>query len=142
MGSQELVGVSFSREGSTLMAEGNQALEHLSKTLNKQLAALADKEDVKVADLTGRNGLAQATKTLADAASTVYGWGEGSIPGLIVVGEISRVEPQPAKITEVRDVPPIDIKPVVDGPAPAPKPALGAGPVEDQAEVVRVAGKT
>jgi len=84
----------------------------LSKTLTKQMIALANKRGVKVEHLTGRDGLAQATKTLADAAATCYGWGEGSVPGLLLMGEVGRLESVLGDVPQVIDVQTVQPKPL------------------------------
>ena len=53
----------------------------MAKALEAEIDLLVEKAPTKRDELTGRNGTTQATKTLSDSADTVFGWGEGSIPG-------------------------------------------------------------
>ncbi len=84
-----LVVAQLPREENALSQAGDKVRETLAKSLAAQAVALSEK-GFKRADLTGRDGTAQATKTLADAAATVFGWGDTTPGGLIVVGEVER----------------------------------------------------
>ncbi len=130
-GKPGVLAVSLPREQSEVSAIGDRVRLKMAKALEAEIDLLVEKAPTKRDELTGRNGTAQATKTLSDSADTVFGWGEGSIPGLIVVGEVGAIEPEVARVTGVKSVEPvIEVQPVMDGMAPAPNPSLGAGPVE------------
>jgi hypothetical protein len=88
---------------------------------------LAEKPPTKRDELTGRDGTAQASKTLADACNVVHGWGEGTVPGIIMIGDVERVRPEelPAQVTDCQTAEPGAVQPVV----------------ETQAEVVPVASE-
>ena len=127
------------RERSELAAHDERVRLGLARVLAKQVEVFEQNPPTKRADLTGRDGMAQATKTLSDAAGNVFGWGDTQPGGLIVVGEITAmgepVQPQPAQVTDCQTVPAagqpvIDGAPVAEGlPVPEAKPSLGAGPV-------------
>jgi hypothetical protein len=102
-----VVAVSLPRERSELSVHDEKVRIGLAKSLAAQVEVMSQSPPKKVSDLTGREGLAQATKTIADAASTVFGWAEGTIPGLIVYGKVSSCPPadRVAQVTDVRTVP-------------------------------------
>ena len=86
----------------------------LAEAIRKQAEALAFNPGSKTADLTGRDGTAQTTKTLAEAGAKIFGWDERSLPGIVVIGDMRGSEPQelPAKVQQVIDVPSMHTEPV------------------------------
>lgn len=137
-----LVIASLPRAESALSRIGDETREGLAKALLAQVNLLASKPPSKRDELTGRDGTAQATKTLADAGNVVHGWGEGTVPGIVIMGDVERIRPEDihrAQVTDCQTAEPTAGQPVIDvEPVPEPKPPLGAGPVEVQAEVVAV----
>jgi hypothetical protein len=123
-------------ESSALCRLGDETRERLAQALNAQAKLLVNQPPTKRAELTGRDGTAQALKTLADAGNVVHGWGEGTVPGIIVMGDVERCRPDelPAKVSECATAAP--------GAGEPGGPALEVAPmVETQAEVVPLASE-
>jgi hypothetical protein len=141
--------VSLPREENELTAASDRVRAKLAKALEASVDVLVNEPPTARKEITGRDGTAQGLKTLADGASTLFGWGDTQPGGLIVVGEITAMgePPQPAQVSDCQTVPAagqpvIDVALVAEGlTAPEPKPSLGAGPAEAQAEVVPVASE-
>lgn len=94
------------REETALSLTGDKVRDKLARALDAQADALAPDEGEKLTreSLTGRDGTAQATKTLADAAATVFGWGDSTPGGLLVMQERMVDDPAPERTAQVTDV--------------------------------------
>ena len=100
--------------------------EWLAGEVQEQIGAQRNspiKKPSELANSPKRQGRAAVLKTVTDAASTIFGWGDTTPGGILIMGDMRGTEPAASQ-------------PVIDvGAAPEPKPSVGAGPVEVQAEV-------
>lgn len=87
---------SLAREvASDIQAQSARVRSLLASEVQAQAAVLESKAPAlrDLANTPQRQGRTAVVKALAETAATVFDWDAGSVPGIVVIGEVERLEP-------------------------------------------------
>src|SRR5207249_4648698 len=79
------------------------ARRSLARVVLRNIQTLAESPAKRRYELVGRDGIAAATKTVADTADTVFGWSQEGVTGIVTAGAIPEPDaprPTPTALPE------------------------------------------